>query len=190
MITHLTALNAFIFSSVFWARKIFPTFCRTENETWRPSRRSWQNKGLDLLLPSPPCSIHKKPQTPIKPLTQGQWVLCIRYGQGEFFFSVALHFYPIYFFILQGQAVPWSRQQNWREYFSSTFIPCLPDGLHMELCEWARLQNVFCLGQWNSWGQPCHSVSLTLSLPSLCLGFSFSFSLCCLGYMGRFLICC
>lgn len=53
-------------------------------------------------------------------------LLYMRYRQGQFFFFVALHFYPIYIFILQGQAVPWTSQQNWRAYFYSTLFSAFP----------------------------------------------------------------
>lgn len=71
----------------------------------------------------------------------------MRCGQGEFFFSLALHFYPLYTFILQGQAVLWTSQQNWKAYFYSTLFGAFQLVCTRSYVNERGLQNVFCLGQ-------------------------------------------
>lgn len=170
MITHLTALSKFIFSSTLWARKILPVICWKENGTWRHTRSSWQSKELNH--PSPSLRIHKPPLN-LKSKGSG---FCVRYGQEKFFLFRSSSIFILFIYLFLHSAGPgctlWTRQQNWREYFSST-LSCA----FLMDCTWSfvneqGLQNGFCLGQWNSWGQPCHLVSLTLSLPYLYLGFS------------------
>lgn len=147
--------------------------------------KDWTYSSPGHLSPSP-----RSHKPPLNLQSKGSGFSVLDRDKGNLSFSAALRFYPIYFFILQGQAVLWTRQESWREYFSSALFRAFLMDCTRSFVNEQGLQNAFCLGQWNSWGQPCHSVSLTLSLPYLYLGFSFSFSLCCLGYMGTFLILC
>lgn len=189
MITHLTTFRALIFSSTTLSKQSIS--CPWQERKWGTEAHQKflvERRTEPHCLPTHsslghPSPSPKAPSAPIRPVIQGHWFLYMRFGQ-------ALHFYPIYIFILQGQAVLWTSQQNWRAYFYSRLFSAFPLVCTCSYVNERRLQNVFCLGQWNSWGQPCHSFSLTLFLPYLCLGFSFCFCLCCLGYMGRFLICC
>lgn len=139
MITHLTALHSFIFSSTLWARKVFPAICRRENETWGHTRKFLAEQGTEFLLPGPPFSILKKPQTPIKPLIQGQCFLCVRHGQGEFFLFWSSSFLSYLFLHPAGPSCTVDKAAELEGIFLQHIILCLPDGLHMELCEWARV---------------------------------------------------
>ena len=98
--------------------------------------KNWTRLSPNPLIPRAPLSIPKTPPVPTRPLIHGCWFLYTRHGRGKFSFSIVLHFYPLYNFI-SGCAV--DKPAELEGVFLQHVIQCLPVGLHMELCEWARV---------------------------------------------------
>lgn len=109
-------------------------FAGRENGTWRHTRSSWQSKELNH--PSPSSRSHKPPLN----LESKGSGFCVRYGQEKFFLFRSSSFLS-YLFIssfCRARLHTLDKAAELEGIFLQHIILCLPDGLHMELCEWAR----------------------------------------------------